>query len=102
MLEYDKQYPQYNFKQHKGYGTAEHIRLLKQYAMDPLSRSSFKLLTTPDGIKGIPSKLYKILILGFAGCMRFHLYHLLALGIKLIVELKIDEMLSDTGKKPTD
>ncbi len=87
---------------HFGRKTSGVVRLLKQYAMDPLSCSSFKLLTKPAGIKGIPSKLYKVLILGFAGCMRFHLYHLLAFGIKLIVELKIDEMLSDTGKKPTD
>jgi hypothetical protein len=87
---------------HFGRKTSGVVRLLKQYAMDSLSCSSFKLLTKPAGIKGIPSKLYKVLILGFAGCMRFHLYHLLAFGIKLLVELKIDEMLSDTGKKPTD
>ncbi len=41
MLEYDKQYPQYNFKQHKGYGTAEHIRLLKQYGKCPIHRNTF-------------------------------------------------------------
>ena len=41
MLEFDKQYPQYNFKQHKGYGTAEHIRLLKQYGKCPIHRNSF-------------------------------------------------------------
>ena len=41
MLEYDKQYPQYNFKQHKGYGTAEHIRLLKQYGKCPIHRDTF-------------------------------------------------------------
>ena len=41
MLEYDKQYPQYNFAKHKGYGTAEHIRLLKEYGPCPIHRRSF-------------------------------------------------------------
>ena len=31
MLEYDKKYPEYNFKKHKGYGTKEHTELIKQY-----------------------------------------------------------------------
>lgn len=41
MLEYDKQYPQYNFAKHKGYGTAEHIKLLKEYGACPIHRRSF-------------------------------------------------------------
>ena len=41
MLEYDKQYPQYNFAKHKGYGTAEHIALLKQYGPSPIHRKTF-------------------------------------------------------------
>lgn len=41
MLEYDKQYPQYNFAKHKGYGTAEHIALLKKYGPCPIHRKTF-------------------------------------------------------------
>lgn len=41
MLEYDTQYPQYNFAKHKGYGTAEHIRLLKEYGPCPIHRRTF-------------------------------------------------------------
>ena len=41
MLEYDKQYPAYNFAKHKGYGTAEHIRLLKENGACPIHRRSF-------------------------------------------------------------
>lgn len=41
MTEYDKQYPQYNFAKHKGYGTAEHIRLLQQYGPCPIHRRTF-------------------------------------------------------------
>ena len=41
MVELDKKYPQYNFKKHKGYGTKEHIELLKKYGKCPLHRDSF-------------------------------------------------------------
>lgn len=41
MLEYDKKYPQYNFAKHKGYGTAEHIALLKKYGPCPIHRKTF-------------------------------------------------------------
>ena len=41
MLEYDKLYPQYNFGKHKGYGTAEHIKMLKEYGPCTIHRRSF-------------------------------------------------------------
>ena len=41
MLGYDKEYPQYNFAKHKGYGTAEHIRLLKEHGACPIHRRTF-------------------------------------------------------------
>ena len=41
MMEYDKEYPQYNFAKHKGYGTAEHIRLLKEHGPCPIHRRTF-------------------------------------------------------------
>ena len=39
--EYHHQYPQYNFKSNKGYGTAEHIAALKKYGPSPIHRFSF-------------------------------------------------------------
>ena len=41
MLEYDKKYPEYNFKKHKGYGTKEHTKLIKQYGPCEIHRLSF-------------------------------------------------------------
>jgi ribonuclease HII len=35
------QFPQYNFRQHKGYGTAEHMRAIKLYGPCALHRRSF-------------------------------------------------------------
>ena len=41
MCELHCQFPQYNFKQHKGYGTAEHMRALKLHGPCALHRRSF-------------------------------------------------------------
>jgi len=34
-------YPQYDFEKHKGYGTANHIKAIKEYGLCPLHRKSF-------------------------------------------------------------
>ena len=41
LLEYDKQYPEYNFKKHKGYGTKEHTDLILKLGVCPIHRKSF-------------------------------------------------------------
>lgn len=41
MLELDKEYPEYNFSKHKGYGTAEHMELIRKYGISPCHRPSF-------------------------------------------------------------
>ncbi len=41
MLEMAKQYPQYRFDQHKGYGTKLHYELLRQYGPSPIHRRTF-------------------------------------------------------------
>jgi ribonuclease HII len=37
----DGLYPQYGFKQHKGYGTLDHINAIKKYGICPIHRISF-------------------------------------------------------------
>ena len=41
MREYDEIYPQYGFAKHKGYGTAAHIKAIKEYGPCTLHRASF-------------------------------------------------------------
>ena len=41
MRQWHEVYPQYNFIQHKGYGTAAHIAAIKEYGLCPLHRLSF-------------------------------------------------------------
>ncbi len=41
MLEMAKKYPNYHFEKHKGYGTKEHIDLLKKYGKCEIHRDTF-------------------------------------------------------------
>lgn len=41
LLEYDKEYPQYGFANHKGYGTAAHYAAIKEHGVTPVHRLSF-------------------------------------------------------------
>ena len=43
MREYDREYPEYGFKSHKGYGTKKHLEALEQYGPCPsIHRNSFE------------------------------------------------------------
>lgn len=41
MLELDKQYPQYQFSKHKGYGTKLHYEMLTEHGISPCHRITF-------------------------------------------------------------
>lgn len=41
MIELDAQWPEYGFKQHKGYGTPKHLEALAKYGPSPIHRRSF-------------------------------------------------------------
>lgn len=41
MLEIDKQYPEYQFGKHKGYGTKLHYEMIKKYGVSKVHRRSF-------------------------------------------------------------
>lgn len=41
MMLLDKEYPQYGFAQHKGYGTKQHLEALKQFGACAIHRQSF-------------------------------------------------------------
>ncbi len=43
MLEYHEKYPQYNFAENKGYGTAAHIEAILKYGRCPIHRRSFSV-----------------------------------------------------------
>jgi ribonuclease HII len=41
MREYDEVFPMYGFAQHKGYGTAQHIQVIKENGVSDIHRMSF-------------------------------------------------------------
>ncbi len=41
MVEMGKEYPEYFFEKHKGYGTAVHMEAIRTYGLTPLHRRSF-------------------------------------------------------------
>ena len=42
ITELDSVYPEYNFKKHKGYGTKEHLELIKKYGPCQIHRMTFR------------------------------------------------------------
>ncbi len=48
MVEFDRQYPQYGFAEHKGYGTPQHLAMLSQYGPCAIHRRSFAPVRQPE------------------------------------------------------
>lgn len=46
MDEMDKLFPEYKFKQHKGYGTKAHLEALEKYGVTPIHRKTFEPIKT--------------------------------------------------------
>jgi ribonuclease HII len=42
MDDYHSQYPQYNFRQHKGYPTKDHLEAIRKFGPSPIHRKTFK------------------------------------------------------------
>lgn len=41
MRQIDSIYPEYGFAKHKGYGTAQHVAMLRKYGPCPVHRKTF-------------------------------------------------------------
>ena len=54
MEEYAKTYPAYGFERNKGYGTAEHIRAIKEHGICPIHRRTFVKQFWAGGEKNSP------------------------------------------------
>ncbi len=48
LVKYSKEFPEYGFEKHKGYGTAEHLRMLKYYGPCKLHRLTFRKVLIGD------------------------------------------------------
>jgi ribonuclease HII len=50
MIELARNYPNYGFERHKGYGTAEHHAAIERYGVTPQHRRSFKFVQLALGL----------------------------------------------------
>jgi len=48
MIACDREYPEYNFARHKGYGTPEHLQAIAKYGRCPLHRHTFRRNDQPS------------------------------------------------------
>jgi ribonuclease HII len=48
MREFDAQFPEYGFAEHKGYGTAKHLAAIEKFGACPIHRKTFAPLKQPE------------------------------------------------------
>ena len=48
MIDFDREFPQYGFAEHKGYGTPQHLAMLLEHGPCPIHRRSFAPVRQPD------------------------------------------------------
>lgn len=72
-------------------------KMLKIYGKNGLARECFCKLSTDKRIREMDQKLWIILIRGFSWGMKRRCYFLLSLGIKELINKRVDERMSDTG-----
>lgn len=74
-------------------------RVLKEYGTDSLAKKCYENLYK-EKKANLPSQfLWRWMIRGFSFFMNKGCYFLLAIGIKILIDAKIDEILSDTGRR---
>lgn len=72
-------------------------QVLKKYRGFPLAKKAFSDFAGGKELRKIPSLLWKTMIFGFSAALYFKCYLLIAIGIKFLIDWRIDERLSDTG-----
>lgn len=73
--------------------------VLTEYRSYELARRYFREFASGKKIREIPSLMWRIMMFGFSFAMARKWDWLLALGIKLLVVARVDERLSDTGRR---
>lgn len=72
-------------------------KMVRIYGKNETGRECFQALLKDPHIRELSQVMWKMMIRGFAFGMKMHLFAGLSLGIKLLIDFKIDELLSDTG-----
>lgn len=84
---------------HEGKKLSAVKSVLAEYRSYALAKKYFAEFASGKRIKEIPSRMWRVMILGFSVAMAGKWDTLLALCIKMLVAAKVDELLSDTGHR---
>ena len=81
-----------------GSSTIKEVRkFIKQYHKDMIVKKAFMKLARGKRIRQLSQLHWRAMIRMFSIAINCHLYGLIAIGIKVLVLLRVDERLSDTG-----
>lgn len=72
-------------------------KILKIYGQDALGKECFQELYSDKRFLQLQQPVWRIMIRGFSMGMKSQKYLLLAIGIKILIEFRVDEKMSDTG-----
>lgn len=72
-------------------------KVLKIYAQDELGQEAFQRLSDKKNVLELNQPAWQSTIRMFSFGMKMHWYMVLAAGIKILIELRMDERFSDTG-----
>lgn len=81
----------------RGFNKESKRRLLKIIIQIRLLKKAFKKLVRDPRVKELSQLHWRVMLRLFSLAINWKLYGVLAVGIKVLVLLRIDERLSDTG-----
>lgn len=73
--------------------------VLQKFGEDPLAVRAFAAVSSREGVRGIDQRSWRWMLRGFSFAMKHHWYRALSAGIGLLVDRRVDEKLSDTGRR---
>lgn len=76
---------------------AEVQTLIRDYQSNPLAKRAFRKLVSDRRINQLSQMNWKVMIRLFSVAVNCRMYWAIAVGIRLLVALRVDERLSDTG-----
>lgn len=72
--------------------------ILRVYGKDPMGKAAFRqIVADKTRIPQLEQTIWKVIIKGFSLGMKWKCYLLLSIGIQLLIRLRVDERMSDTG-----
>lgn len=74
-------------------------KVIMRYAKQRLAAQAFSELAQGKYLQEVSSIKWKFMMRVFCIAIKMHLYSIIALGIKLLIELKIEDCLSSIGKE---